>query len=881
MSMCCLVRGIGLQMSGLTQVLVEHPAGKVSDLQEEPYFPLRSFYFAESVSWLEEEFPGADGVSARWIDETALSGERFLRIVVESAASVFAMPVQWVGIGALSLRLRSRQMVPGGLRVVAADGTVLAGRRLLPQTEWGNISVPLPAHVGAARLVLAPDGSAQWDVRTLEYQKFDRAGWLADLRRREAEGHPANLLPHSRFPLGLPQGWTLDRDSCPSEGLQLRASSGSRGPSGSPLLRLEARRGGWLRSPAFVGWPDASSPDEALPHVASLWVGGEGTLTVRVLAGTRSLAEQVLQAKASGEKVQLTFIPPADDTLLCLELQWSDAIPGIFLDAVRVVPARCAGDSRLGRFPVEVAVAAEDPEALHGPGEPLRIRTWVSEASPGDALHLVAQDLYGRCAERRIVLQDPGPVGMVFDDPALAEFGSYRIHVWVTQKDGGAGSGVGEMIVHRLPAPRFAAHPAPASRFGVHVLPTTRHLRMARAIGMKWVRLHGPASEINYWFDVEPEPGRWVLQPARLARFRDAGFSVLGKFTTTPRWASGQTKIVHTYFDQFVAPQELGPWREYVRRLLTEYGSSIDVYEVWNEPWLDKFFSAGVELLADGSRHYVRLTDPAAAYADLTRATREEVDAGGNRPPLIGLNTTTNRDVEGWIDGDEWTRRARVAGALDPVDIFSYHDYDRAADSLGQFDLSRRQFAFALGPELSADGRASRPVWNTEGSPEPAGVGPGLYQMLLPHWNEGEELVWQESERLARYLLGQFSARVEKVFLYTMHNAQGFTGINGFTVLLAPDGTLHPTATSLAALARALDPLPFAEIRNIPGGRSLRFAAVDGSRATEVFLAARMAPDALPPDRDGYGGWRDLFGNSVDAGPCRGATFFRETLTQP
>ena len=174
-----------------------------------------------------------------------------------------------------------------------------------------------------------------------------------------------------------------------------------------------------------------------------------------------------------------------------------------------------------------------------------------------------------------------------------------------------------------------------------------------------------------------------------------------------------------------------------------------------------------------------------------------------------------------------------------------------------------------------------RRITTLEGTPEPAGVGPGLYKALLPHRNGSEETVWQESERLARYLLGQFSAGVEKVFLYTMHNAAGFTAGNGFTVLLAPDGTLHPAAASLAALARAVDPLPFAEISGDPGGRILRFAAADGSRATEVFLAGRTAPDALPPDRDGYGGWRDLFGNSVDSVPRRGATFFRETLAQP
>ncbi len=856
----------------------------------EPFFPLRAFHYGAPASWLEVAAAagaaGEGGARAHWIDETALSGDRFLRIETGPAAADLEVPVSWDGSGTLSLRLRSRQAVPGLLRLLAADGDLLAEGRVSPQTEWGGFTLGLPPHPGPARLLLRPDGPAQWELRALDYRGFDREAWLEALRAREAAGHPSNLLPQSRFPLGLPQGWTLDRDSCPSVGLQIAVSETVTGPSGSPALRVAATRSGWLRSPAFAAWPDPAAPDEPSPHVASLWVAGEGAGTLRVLHGTRRIAEQSFKAEATGGWVEVPFTPPADDSLLCLELHWREALPGLHLDAVRVVPLRRATDQRLGRYPAEVALAARDPEALHGPGEALRLRVVAAGSEAGDRLQLRVVDLYGGQIERAFALEAAGrALDLEFSDPELSPFGSYRVHARVLGAEGAPRSDFAELILHRLPAPRLGRRPAPESRFGVHVLPTERHLRMAAAVGMNWVRLHGPGSEINYWFDLEPEPGRWVFQPERLARFREAGFSVLGKFTSAPRWASGQTEVVHTYFDQFVAPRDLEAWRNYVARLLAEYGAKIDVYEVWNEPWLDKFFSARVERLPDGSRRFVGLPDPAAAYAELTRITREAVDAADFRPPLIGLNTTTNRDVEGWIDGDEWTRLARAAGALDAVDIFSYHDYDKAADSLAQFDLSRRQFAFALGPELDAEGRAPRPVWNTEGSPQPEGVSAGLYQALLPHRGEHTQLVWEEAERLTRYLLGQFSVGVEKVFLYTMHNSLGFTADNSFSVLLAPDATLHPTGGALAALARAVDPLPFAALSEVPGGRLLRFGASSeaaaGERATEVFLADAFAPAALPPDRAGFGPWHDLFGNPVDRVPRRGATFFRESLSRP
>lgn len=850
-----------------------------AESMRENYFPLRAFYYAAPISWLpaEQELPAAGRATARWVDETALSGDRYLRVESRADAPTFERAVTWKGAGMLRLRMRSRQMVPGSVRLVAADGKVLAERLVSPQTEWDTVSLSLPEHTGEARLVLAPKGAAQWEMQSADFLAFDREGWLTDLRAREAAGHPGNLLPHSGFPLGLPQGWTLDRDSCPADGLKLAtAASDVRGQSG---LRIEAARSGWLRSPAFVAWPDSKSPDEALPHVVSLQVRGEGDITLRVLAGTQTLAEQVVQATPEEQTVRLPFTPAAEDSLLCLELSWKGAVPGVTLDALRIVPERLAGDGRLGRYPVEVAVAPRDAEGLQAPSEPLRVRAAVTDSAVDERLHLVVTDLYGQQIERDFVARGNEPMEIELAEPSLSAFGSYRVQARMVAADGAPRSGLAETILHRLPTPRFAEKAAPESRFGIHVLPNQRHLRMAAAIGLKWVRLHGPATEINYWFQVEPERGQWVLRPDRLACFREAGFSVLGKFTSTPRWASGQTQVVHTYFDQFVSPKDIGAWRTYVNRLLSEYESGIDVYEIWNEPWLDKFFSERIELLPDGSRKYVALPDPAASYAELTRAVRETVDAAAYQPKLIGLNTTTNRNVEGWIDGDEWTRRARAAGALDPVDIFSYHDYDRASDPLAQFDLSRRQFAFALGPEIDSAGRTPRPVWNTEGSPQPEGLSAGLYQALVPHGGEPAATVWNEAERLTRYLLGQFSAGVEKVFLYTMHNASGFTAGNGFNVLLAPDATLHPTGASLAALAQAIDPLSFHGIEPVQGGRLLRFCAEDGTRTTEVFLAETMAPESLPPAQKGFGKWRDLFGNEVDTVPRRGATFYREKIT--
>ena len=875
----------------LAMVGVAVMAVRASD-EPTPFFPLRSQFMAtEREDWLsagsQPAGPG-DAVAVEWVDLSALSGERFLRINAAQAGATWLLPVGWGGTGEVRLSLRSRQQTGGRLEVVDTAGAVIAHRSLQPITEWGDFSLSLPvgqgADAGGAQLVFKLNQPGAWELRALHFHAFDQAAWRASVEAREARGgRPKNLLPISRFALGLPQGWTVDRDSSLGDALQLDADAAVVGPSGAPALRIVAAHDGWLRSPAFNAWPNATQPEAGLPHGAALRVRGAGAGQLRVLQGTRVIAREPFTASDDWTTVSVAFDAPAMEEALALELHWPAQLSGLWIDAVQVAPGPV--EMFVGRGAAEVALASPVRQALHLPGSPWRIQYLVTGASVGDRLQWTLLDLYGRRVDGSNTL-GAGEVGraveMDLPDAGIAQRGSFRFNAWVVRAESGEViSPVAEQIVHRIPAPRHGNDTAPQSQFGVHVLPTSQHLYLAKTIGMNWARLHGPGTEINYWFDVEPKPGEWTLLPERLQRYRDAGFSVLGKFTTAPRWASGQAEAVHSYFDMFVAPRDLTAWQRYVKKLLQSYGSQIDVYEVWNEPWLDKFFSARVERGPEGQHVYIGLPDPAAAYADLTRATREALDASDYRPPLIGLNTTTNQNIAGWVDGDEWTRRAKTAGALDGVEILSYHDYEQGATPTDQFAKTRERFAFALGPLLDADGRTEKPIWNTEGSAQPAGVTPGLYRWLLPSHIDFTGAVWEEAERQARYVLAQRVDRVAKVFLYTMHNSHGFTANNSFSVLLAPDGTLHPVGASFAVLAHWIDGLDCLSHERIEknttsapsAGERLLFGPTDGAATVEIFLADGGSPVVLP----GGSGWHDLFGNAVDNDtPPRGHTFFRK-----
>lgn len=794
-----------------------------------------------------------------WVDQRHLSGELFFRL--SPGRHCLTLPVD----GELCLCFRDRSMLAGSLSVLDAAAETRLRRKLVPTTEWQTLRMELPPEVTGGSLCVDVPTGAGWDLATLAVRPLDRTGLRAEQTRRAALPVPANLLPAGRFPLGLPQGWALERSHSP-ETVLVAEGEPVIGPSGCPALPVTTAREGWLRSPPMLAWGEGE-------HTASLWLRGKGTLRLAVRLARRELAWTEAMADAAGRRVSLPFAPTDSFTPFSIELSWRGPIT-IHLDSLRVAPPGATADfGERGR--AGIALAPEAAEGLCAEGQRLRVQRWVSGTlTSGDSLAWTLADLYGRRIAGRMPIKDPdaSPVSWAVPDEGLAPLGSYRLETWVEDADGEACSGVSELVLHRIPEPRTPwGQENSSSAFGAHLLPTHRHLYVAKRLGVNWVRLHGPGSEICYWYDVEPERGAWRFRPELLARYREAGFSVLGKLTSTPRWASGQAERVHSYFDMFVAPRDLDAWKTYVQETVAHYGADIPVYEVWNEPWLDKFFSRAVARHPAGGMAYPRPENPVAAYATLCRLAAEAVENLVPHPRLIGLNTTTNRDVPGWIDGNAWTRMADEGEALKPVQILSYHDYGSAPDPLRQFALSRESFRFALGPLLDTD-RVPKAVWNTEGSAQPEGLSAGLFRRLLPEEPESLHTIWAEAERQARYLLAQRVEGVEKIFLYTMHNFHGLGEDSSFTVLLAPDGSPHPAAASFAVLARAIDGRDVASTEKQPGGWLIDFRN-DAQEHTQVFLADGR-PHSLPPPHPDVSPWRDLFGNPA-ADPVRGHTFFR------
>jgi len=180
---------------------------------------------------------------------------------------------------------------------------------------------------------------------------------------------------------------------------------------------------------------------------------------------------------------------------------------------------------------------------------------------------------------------------------------------------------------------------------------------MARAIGMTWVRLHDAGG--LEWYHLEPEPGQWVFRDDTIRRFRDSKFEILGLLGTSPLWANAwpdtEKKPIHSFWDKWGAPGDPDAFARYVRTVTDRYRKDIRVYEVWNEPWIPRFFSARREPQPRGEPLYFHSDHPQRDYAGLSRTAAAALADGDTGVRLVGLNSTAGTGISNRISGADWS----------------------------------------------------------------------------------------------------------------------------------------------------------------------------------------------------------------------------------
>lgn len=591
-----------------------------------------------------------------------------------------------------------------------------------------------------------------------------------------------NLLPNSRFPLGLTNGWCISH-----RGRMLNTAQADRhwpGPSGQPSLRVKANfEKAILYSPPFAVVP---GKELCLSFQASC-DEPKTPISVRV-PGAKQTADFILERR--WQRFTLRFSP---DVKSGGNVMLAFSTPGtVWLDNVQV---------ERGQLPSPPF--AESPE-LHvrsrnfmgiqtvtekvvdsGVVPPFRLLgTLLGKAPKGAEVHLTETDAFGRVRDFTPIPADRLQ-GRVVELPIPARpaspMGSFRITLELFGADGKALPVVSETIVHRLYKPYRFGKLTPESPFGVHVSPTERQCRMAALLGFKWVRVHDAASWLTKWNYIEPEKGKWLWHDAEIDRYRRYGLSVLGMLGTAPPWASVRpANGAGGYWEGYYVPKDLAAWKKYVYTTVRHYRKTVQTWEVWNEPY-GGFFRAGEK---DGKP----IHGTAEQYMDLLKAAYREAHRANSGVTVLGPCTTPA----------SWSRECLKLNLLDTIDGFSYHQY--TGTMLGYpGDAKERELTEAV--RIQGKFGKPKPVWCTEG---------GFGGNAMLHFYDSKLIPVEptldpadSAAGVVRYYVAELAGGSTRFFLYTMHGYGTFLRKN-WSVLSA-DGSVHPLGAAVSNLAHRLE----------------------------------------------------------------------------
>ena len=845
-------------------------------------------------------------LSTMWVRYSAESGEGvgFFRVHVTKGERGYCrfyhvLPrIDRDAVCRLSLRARSKQAMSLQIGVRLCGKPYKWVRVFTPVLREGwrdfvyEFLLPRPRQTLGLFIAIADVGTV--DFASIKLEARSREELIAELKAKYPDSGPKNLLRNSRFPLGLQSGWSLFGAFSDGDDVQIDGDPAAIGPSGAPAMRIHAPEGvispyGW-RDMAEVTSAPFSVPLGFMPHTLSVYVRGSGKGKMTVLCEGRRLRETTFELRGgiAWRRVAVTFNPKLLATFYAVNIAFKGTL---WLDAMQAAP----GDKPIpytSWMPCEVALAcppgAAAPARIQFDDEPALVRYAVTGAKSGSVLTAKVVNVYDG-----VKALPPLRLGAAFLQEGELKYdvfqgrpyGPFRIEAWVEDADGQRTSTFNELVVNRLRRPRHWGQDAPDSPFGVHTHSTTRHLLMAKAAGVNWVRLHGAGIQYVGWFYLENERAEWTFYDKAIHRYRKYGLKIIGQLGTTPDWASYSQKstspalpvsgtITRTYF----LPLDVADFANYVRVVTRRYRGVIDVYDVWNEPWLPIFFSVDFvrsppkrpEFASFGGGWYVSSPTRADDYLSLQRVAYKAAKSISSDIRILGFNTTASRGSEGRVPGQEWTRAVLDRGGVNSCDVIGYHDYPD--ESLGYpGDAVANGSRWALDAILKRyEGNAPKPVWMSEGAPirRTNPCRSGFYNHTLT-WEDGEDVIGT-SDRLVRFVVSHLAHGSEKVFLYSMGTHRYF-GSGAHRALVTEEGYLHPSGAAHSAMAWHLEGRRFVELVTVADHVH---AFIFQGRSTAVAV---LAPD--PRQRASYRlpqapgvAIRDLFGNPLGRGDPIGRT---------
>ncbi len=724
-----------------------------------------------------------------------------------------------------------------------------------PQVKLGQLR--LEADAGRQRLstivlVNSPFKEAEIQLRLSDPVEFR----FHSIRVEEvAPGTPArevrlpaadsvNYFRNSRLPLGLQSGWVSGRDIG-----EVRLSE-KPGPSGYPHLILDypervSEAEGNVSHGIFDTEPFNPS-DFTRTHYVSFSYRGSGDWTARIM-GFRMQTPKKLPPTKEWRRVTVPFTPDAAAYGHLLRFYGSGELE---IDAFRA--SSSLDDRYLPQNECEVALALPDSAAaaarIQFEDEKPLVRYLVTGEANGVEVEAKAFDLYGGefqlTAEAGII--DFGAA--VKDKP----FGQFRVEV-LAKRDGKTVSPPNEIVVTRLPLPKFRGKDAPESYFGGFPASDLDMLAL-KAGGVNHARFHDHGGlPLVGWYYLEPEPGKWLFRDDRIARYRKHHFHILGELGTTPGWASLNAGGETGPRAKWLRPRDPKEFAGYVRTVAGRYRNEIREWGLGNEPW-GAFFFDRYAPKEKGTNRFGYLPGKVEDFALLQKTMHETLKAVDPGIRSAGISAS-------WAFPN-WAEKMYGLGGLNTCDVIELHQYTAAWTGFSG-DAVDSGVRLALGSKVPR----GKTVWNTEGqgvfSSQFGGFGDlqtGIYHWTLPFKDTHP---WRmTADRQTRFLVSNLGSGVGRVYQYACPSGwnRGLAIAAQWTVLLQGDGYAHPQLVAHAALAKRIDAVPFhSRFEAAPGVWVFLFGNEKGSTAVVI-------------PRRGVSGWKlhpanaaaaDLWGNPL------------------
>lgn len=737
------------------------------------------------------------------------------------------------------LRSENNRPVQLALRKRGAPYTIYWQTTFHAHPEWSLFEALASTPVADADAVLMfglqSPGSIEVGDAKLEHLSIAEA--LA------GQSFAGNLLPSSLFPLGLTAPWAIGANGTTPEHIQ--PDPANPGPSGQPGLRLvphryEGRPMMQITAP-FRGQPGAA-------HTFSVWAKADRpgmTLHLRMGPPTERLWtapwQETVALSTNWTRYHLTAtLPPAPDFAYLARLTSHDE--GVFwIDQVMVEVGEEPGRFRPAG-PVEIHAVPTRDWGLSLDDEPLAYRlALIGDTSRVARVVGTVLDLYGE--EKRLpdlewpIAESPSEVAL----PAPDGYGSFLITLAAVNDEGRPVSRPTELLLHRVRTPRHWAQPAPHSAFGAHVMATESSVRLLKALGFNWNRLHYAFN----WTALQRSDGSWNFDWAREkldlhARHDVTVLSHFGGVPTAYSTVSEDWEGASAWWRTTAAPRmdAMDEWEDYARRVLEALGDRIAAMETWNEPFLPGFFVGDV-------RQGRPIRERPEVLVEINRRVRNAARDTAYTGPLLWNAGPHYGESERAFD-----EAALQLGAADYIDGLSFHRYSNVPMGFPG-DLFARDLAVVR--EVFDGSHALNMLWNSEGGHGRSELF-NLYRRVPPHGLRAQAA--GQAAQFVRYYLSNFAAGVDKVFIYTLYPMDRWVSDYGY---LNVDGTLSQIGPAASAMTWVLEDKRFSEMQPLSDTVVAHLYAGDDEQAVVLLPTGRGSAvlTSLPTDLTAL----DVYGN--------------------